>query len=549
MAGVTDAGSATDGWAAMDRRASSPARATAAATAETVHPVSPYKAAAVVAAAAAAAAAEPHAGFGFGLDFGDESGEFDEIPLTNAADGAAPYPAAAAAAAGPAVPPSSSSAAAAAASPTNSRAPSRRSPSPSAPPPKTAYPPHGHLAAKPPWPFATAGGRPASLNEAGDLAAAAPDTPPLPVSTPPRGRSHSSSAALTPRTAHGHAAAAPGPSPPLGRTHSDPPSTTSAPGVLRDRGDGHGIGRGAPSETAAVAMRTGDLAAATEDPHDRALGAAAFGRPGGPGPAQGAHGDAGAASGKKRLLRGAPPSIKPHLGFNPLHSASSPASAANVPSQAILQHQSDNHLPHASRRQNLSEDMPPLTSPHLLDVEMVGLAHVLVSRVRALTAAELLSPWDAGDILTDMETIVHADAKERAFNRDVLALGASFIQRIASTAEQAAAEQTITPSAPVHVRATRRAALEDCRDFFRLMAQAAQSDPVYAKHLLRMLQGGWWRRDDTIRTVAVRVKQSMNASSASSASASSSPKPGLFQAATNGAKAAASKGWWWSRRK
>ncbi|KAJ3114308.1 hypothetical protein HDU96_002273 [Phlyctochytrium bullatum] len=122
-------------------------------------------------------------------------------------------------------------------------------------------------------------------------------------------------------------------------------------------------------------------------------------------------------------------------------------------------------------------------SPHSTDLGMRSLAHQLVAPVKVLKESGSLSPWDAADLMTNADTLIHLAPQDRVFARDVLRLGSAFLDRAAASPDASIAKEV---------------AVRDAVAFFAVLLKLYKESPYRAKKFIKVLQGGWYRKVNVI---------------------------------------------------
>jgi hypothetical protein len=120
-------------------------------------------------------------------------------------------------------------------------------------------------------------------------------------------------------------------------------------------------------------------------------------------------------------------------------------------------------------------------SQHSLDIQMRSLALELSNPVQTLRNDGSLSPWDAADLLTDADAVLHIRSmlKDKSWHRDVMRLGVSFLSR-------AMAYPTGSQE--------RELAIRDALDYFKVLLALASASPTRARKFVQTLSGGWYKK-------------------------------------------------------
>ncbi|KAJ3106796.1 hypothetical protein HDU97_005503 [Phlyctochytrium planicorne] len=149
--------------------------------------------------------------------------------------------------------------------------------------------------------------------------------------------------------------------------------------------------------------------------------------------------------------------------------------------------------PYSSQRSPLS---PPFTSsvrhsPHSTDLGMRSLAQQLVAPVSTLKESGSLSPWDAADLLTNADALIHLAPKDRTFSKDVLKIGAAFLDSAIASPEGSIARET---------------AVRDAVAFFAVLLALWAESNYRAKKFVKTLQGGWYKKGLTMEQLAQSIE-------------------------------------------
>ncbi|KAJ3203741.1 hypothetical protein HDU67_009975 [Dinochytrium kinnereticum] len=135
---------------------------------------------------------------------------------------------------------------------------------------------------------------------------------------------------------------------------------------------------------------------------------------------------------------------------------------------------------------------PPFTSsvrhsPHSTDLGMRSLAQQLVAPVSILKESGSLSPWDAADLLTNADALIHLAPKDRVFSKDVLRVGAAFLDSAIASPEGSIA---------------REMAVRDAVDFFAVLLTLWNTSNYRARKFVKTLLGGWYKKGLTMEQLA-----------------------------------------------
>ncbi|KAJ3324710.1 hypothetical protein HDU76_013340 [Blyttiomyces sp. JEL0837] len=170
-------------------------------------------------------------------------------------------------------------------------------------------------------------------------------------------------------------------------------------------------------------------------------------------------------------------------------------------------------------------------SPHSLDSVMRSLAQELMIPVTQLRKEGSLSPWDAADLLTDADALIHLDVGgtntlprrkasvvagiqgsgtgstgstnnmipggyigshhvQSSWARDVMRVGVSLLSGAVSA-----------PFGSLE----REARVKDSVDFFKVTLQVWRGSPSKAKRFVKSLQGGWYKKGMTMQELADKI--------------------------------------------
>ncbi|KAI8851335.1 hypothetical protein BC829DRAFT_415327 [Chytridium lagenaria] len=159
-------------------------------------------------------------------------------------------------------------------------------------------------------------------------------------------------------------------------------------------------------------------------------------------------------------------------------------------------------------------------SPHSTDLGMRSLAQQLVAPVTILKESGSLPPWDAADLLTNADALIHLAPKDKNFPKDVLRVGAAFLDSAISSAEGSIARET---------------AVRDAVEFFAVLLALWSESPYRAKKFVKTLQGGWYKKGLSMGQLADSIKDDRWWSGlrrkSAGATLGSSPKPAVAPAA------------------
>ncbi|KAJ3176475.1 hypothetical protein HK101_010432 [Irineochytrium annulatum] len=131
------------------------------------------------------------------------------------------------------------------------------------------------------------------------------------------------------------------------------------------------------------------------------------------------------------------------------------------------------------------------SSPHSTDTGMRSLAQSLVRPVTLLREQGSLSPWDAADLLTNAETLIHLNARDRSWSRTLLGLGVSFLESALASPEGSIA---------------REVAVRDAVDFFEVLQALWGVSHYRAKRFVKQLEGGWYKKGIRMEELAESIQ-------------------------------------------